>query len=598
LEHTYALRWDLDSLFPGGSESEEFQRYLSEIREQLAALKDRIASLDETVDLDRFCGIVGGMETAIVKLRQASAFISCLLAQNTADKKAMELRGQVSENFSQYFNLLAVLDEKIRAVDDSRWEEWLMDGRLREIAFVLNERREQAKEKLSASEEAIIQNLSVDGYHAWENLYDMMVGDMVIPVEVNGERKNLSCGQAENLFSDPDRDVRKRVFASWEKAWGEKSEYFAAALNHLAGFRLNVYKSRKWEDVLKEPLMHNRMKKETLAAMWSAVEDNKEPFVAYFNRKAELLGLEKLSWYDLNAPLGRSGRKIPYEEAAETVIAQFGKFSGRMAAFARQALGNRWIEAEDRPGKQPGGFCTSFPDSKQSRIFMTYSGTLPNVFTLAHELGHAFHAHVLAEERPFRQMYGMNVAETASTFAEMIVADHALKNAKTEEEKLYLLDDKIARSVTFFMNIHARFLFETRFYEERKQGPVGARRLNEIMEEAQKEAYCRALAEYHPLFWASKLHFYITDTPFYNFPYTFGYLFTMGIYARALEEGRDFEDRYIALLRDTAAMTVEDLAKKHLNVDLTKKEFWDSAARLCSRDVKEFLRLTEKRARS
>lgn len=591
---TYEMRWDLDALFPGGSGSEDFQRYLAEIREQLAGLKARIEALDETADLDRFCEIADGMESAIVKVLQANAFVGCLLAQNTADKKAAMLRGQVSEDLSEYYRLLAVLDEKIKAVDDSLWEEWLRDGRLREIAFVLNERRMQAKEKLSASEEAIIQNLSVDGYQAWGNLYDRLVGDMVIPVEVNGEKKGLSCGQAENLFSDPDREVRKRVFESWEKAWAEKGDYYAEALNHLAGFRLNVYKSRKWEDVLKEPLMLNRMKRETLAAMWSAVEENKGPFVEYLNRKAKMLGLEKLSWYDLNAPLGKTERKIPYAEAAETVIAQFGKFSERMASFAKRAFENRWIEAEDRPGKQPGGFCTSFPDSRQTRIFMTYSGTLPNVFTLAHELGHAFHSHVLEEERPFNRLYGMNVAETASTFAEMIVADHALKNAKTDEEKLYLLDDKIARSVTFFMNIHARFLFETRFYDERKKGPVSVRRLNEIMEGAQKEAYCHALAEYHPLFWASKLHFYVTDVPFYNFPYTFGYLFSMGLYARALEEGRGFEGRYIALLKDTAAMTVEDLAKKHLNADLTNKEFWNSAARLCARDVEEFLRLTEK----
>ncbi|PJN85883.1 M3 family metallopeptidase, partial [Bacillus velezensis] len=239
------------------------------------------------------------------------------------------------------------------------------------------------------------------------------------------------------------------------------------------------------------------------------------------------------------------------------------------------------------------GFCTSFPDSGESRIFMTFSGSASNVSTLAHELGHAFHQEAMLQVRQLNRAYAMNVAETASTFAEMIVADAALKQAETKDEKLFLLEDKIQRSVAMFMNIHARFLFETRFYEERKQGVVPAEKLNELMEAAQKEAFCDSLGEYHPHFWASKLHFHITGVPFYNFPYTFGYLFSLGIYARALREKADFEEKYIALLCDTASMTVEDLAMKHLGADLTERSFWEDAVRLAVQDVQEFLELTE-----
>ena len=191
------------------------------------------------------------------------------------------------------------------------------------------------------------------------------------------------------------------------------------------------------------------------------------------------------------------------------------------------------------------------------------------------------------------QEYAMNVAETASTFAEMIVSDSAVKEATTKEEKLALLEDKINRSLAFFMNIHARFLFETRFYEQRKQGLLSADELCQLMEEAQKEAFCDALSSYHPHFWASKLHFYMTGVPFYNFPYTFGYLFSTGIYARAMEEGETFAAKYDALLRDTGRMTVEELAKKHLGVDLTQPDFWQSAIDVTLADVKQFMEMTE-----
>ena len=185
----------------------------------------------------------------------------------------------------------------------------------------------------------------------------------------------------------------------------------------------------------------------------------------------------------------------------------------------------------------------------------------------------------------------MNVAETASTFAEMIVADASVESAQNKKEKMALLEDKIQRSIAFFMNIHARFLFETRFYEVRKNGMVSVDRLNELMIEAQKEAYCDAIKDYNPNFWASKLHFHITGVPFYNFPYTFGYLFSLGIYAHAKEKGGSFEDDYIDLLRDTGRMKVEDLAMKHLDVDLTKSDFWESAIQLCVNDVEEFISL-------
>jgi oligoendopeptidase F len=193
----------------------------------------------------------------------------------------------------------------------------------------------------------------------------------------------------------------------------------------------------------------------------------------------------------------------------------------------------------------------------------------------------------------FNQHYAMNVAETASTFAEMIVSDALVQNAQTKEEKIALLADKIQRSIAFFMNIHARFLFETQFYELRKQGTIEAEEISALMEKAQREAFMDSLSSYHPYFWASKLHFYITGVPFYNFPYTFGYMFSTGIYAIAKREGTSFAAKYDALLRDTGCMNVEQLATKHLGVDLTQPDFWEDAMKLAIQDVEDFLALTE-----
>lgn len=591
----YSSVWDLDVFFKGGSDSAEFKQHLQETRKHIDSFSNLIHNWEPSnsaEDADEISKIIELFQQTARKVRQAGAFVSCLQAQNTEDKKAKDLRGATTELSAGFQNALTVFDQKLASLDHGAWEQIIGDQNLNELSFVLSERREKASEKLSQEEETVINALAVDGYHGWGQMYDVIVGNIKIPCTENGEIKQLSVGQASNKFSSPDRKLRKEVFDNWEKSWNSQSDYLSKTLNHLAGFRLNVYKLRGWDDFLKEPLDLNRMKKETLETMWGVISRNKAPLVKYLERKAKLLGLEKLSWYDLDAPLSESETKLSYQEGAEFILEQFAQFGEEMTSFSKKAFEEKWIEAEDRPGKAPGGFHTYFPEDSQSRIFMTYSGTPSNVSTLAHELGHGFHTYAMRDLHLLNRNYAMNVAETASTFAEMIVSDAAVKKAGSEEEKLALLEDKVQRSVALLMNIHARFLFETRFYEERKQGNVSAERLNDIMAAAQKEAYGDALDEYHPSFWASKLHFFITGVPFYNFPYTFGYLFSLGIYAQALKEGKGYEEKYIALLKDTASMTVEDLAMKHLNADLTKPEFWESAVQLCMDDVEEFLALT------
>lgn len=588
--------WELDSIFPGGSASAELHSFLKQLEEDIVLLHNRVQdkdapqSLEETVSFD---DIIEGLQSAFTRISEVGSYISCLTAQNQQDKKAVQLTGKVTTLSAQLENVMTLFQNVLRTTDNEMWEAWIARDEVSPISFVLSEKRNEAQEKLSPELESLASDLAVDGYHGWGQHYDTIVAKVGIPQsDANGEITMLSVGQAANKLDDPDRAVREETFAKWEKAWGDSADYCADTLNRLAGFRLKLYERRGWDDVLKEPLAINRMSRETLDTMWNVIEESKPVFVAYLERKAKLLGLERLNWCDVDAPLGGSTGKITYDQAAQDIVEQFRNFSPKLADFSAEAFNKRWIEAEDRPGKRPGGFCTSLPASKQTRVFMTFGGTVSNLSTLAHELGHAYHQYLMEDLPQFNQGYAMNVAETASTFAEMILADELVKNAASKEEKIGLLADKAQRSIAFFMNIHARFLFETSFYEKRKQGALDAIELSALMEEAQKEAFHGALGSYHPNFWASKLHFYITDVPFYNFPYTFGYMFSTGIYAQAQREGATFAEKYDALLRDTGVMTVEELATKHLGVDLTKPDFWSEAMSLAIADVEAFLELT------
>ncbi len=554
------MKWELDSIYTD-------KTFASDLQKAKSLLKPH---------QDIRTTILQAQEAGMI-LKELDSFTSCLIAQNPADQKAHAKSGEVTQLDADYQSALFALGHRLVEMDKGAFEALLTE--LKEIAFYITELRDLAKKKGPQRQEEMINSLSADGYHSLWALYQTFTGK----IKIGG----LSVGQAQNLMGEGDRSVRLKAFKDWTEAWKEQADFLAQLLNALAGFRLKVYATRNWDDVLLEPLMMNRMEPATFDAMWKAIVDAKPAFVRYMKHKAKKLGLEKLSWVDVEAPLAPV-ENISYEQGCKIILEQFEKFHPRMAQFAKMALDKQWVEAEDRTGKAAGGFCVGFPKSKQSRIFMTYKGSPTNVATLAHELGHAYH-NLCIEHLPFfHQQIQMNVAETASTFAEMVVIDQTIAAAKTAQEREQLLDDKLQRSIAYFMNLHARLIFERAFYSERKKGYVSAERLCELTEAAQREAYCDELSDWDPYFWAWKLHFFFTSYPFYNFPYTFGYLMSNGLYAMAKKDPK-FGEKFDAFLTDTAQMPVEELARKHLNVDLTKPDFWKNSLDILVKDVTAFM---------
>lgn len=595
----YIHTWDLDSLFPGGTKSPQLQEKLEKVKVEIKEYESLVNgwNFSEGKTAEPLKVILRNQEKIHNALNQAGTFVQMSQDANTKDEYANVVMGRVIDLYSKLGNISTVFTKKLVAITDEEWASMLQDEELNKVSFSLNESREQGKRLLSEEVERIITELNKDGLTAWSRLYDTAVSVMTIPFkDKEGKIIEYSVGQAMNrMYADPDPEVRKQLFESWETEWTKFAPIFADTLNHVDGYRITLQKAHHREHFLDEPLEYNRMSKETLDTMWSAVAKHKQPFINFLNQKAKIFGMDKLAWQDVEAPVSfgdATPSQLSYDEACDFIIDNFSTFGPELTNFTKTALENRWVEAEDRPNKRPGGYCTDLPEWKESRIFMTYTGTSSDTSTLAHELGHAFHTYVMRDLPSLNQKYAMNVAETASTFAETIINNATVGNAKTKEEKVTLLNDKIGNAVAMFLNIHARFLFENAFYTERSEGIVSEQRLNELMVNAQKEAYGDSLSEYHPHFWCSKLHFFIDEVPFYNFPYTFGFLFSLGIYAEYLKNRDGFEEKYIALLKDTGSMKVEDLAEKHLGVDLTKPDFWEAGIRLMAKDVEEFINLT------
>ncbi len=591
------LTWDLDSIFPDGSQSVEFADFLATLNTEISeAEANKLPGPLTSATLSDWIAIFQRYLNLSAKLSHAGSYVGCLVSQDVQDETARLLDGRLDNLSAKLEGLWTRLNAAAAELSDTSWNDLMQTSALRPVAFKLSEQRTLAKQKMPANLESLAAELAANGYHAWDQLYGTVSGLKQVEFEEDGKTQQKSLGQLQYKFmGDPNRGTRQRAFEAYQLAWKDLAPTIALALNNQAGFRLTLYRRRGWDSVLKEPLFNNRLSQDTLDAMWGVVAAKSHKLKDYFKAKARLLGIDKLKWYDVSAPVGKTDQKFTFAEAGDFVADNIGRFNPDIADFCRMAIDNRWVEAEDRAGKRAGAFCTAFPLLNQTRIFMTFDGSFNALSTLAHELGHGYHNRVMKDLPYGARRYTMSVAETASTFNELVVKDAALKIAADDQERLGLLSQKLDDAAGFMMNIRARYEFERAFFEKRRSGSLSIDELSALMLQAQQNAYHHSLAEdgYFPLFWASKLHFYITRAPFYNFPYTFGYLFSYGVYQHALQEGPGFKERYIAMLRDTGSMDTETLASVHLGADLTRPAFWEAAVDGILADVDEFVALAK-----
>lgn len=590
--------WNLGIFFPH-PETPEFQEKVHHLQahyQGLAAASEQLPEIKPEAEIaEHWAEFLKIYADLNILSESMNSFVGCHAAADAENKKIQQVEAQLA-NLSPIGTEIATnIELAISQTDQQALEEFIgLNSELQEVAYFLESSRKNARFRLPKEQEILSAQLSVDGIHAWGRLYDSISGGLKIQVVEKGELVSKSPGQVS--FDSPERSVRENNFYAAKKAWNSIKDPCAAALNHISGTRLTLYKHLGLEDHLDSPLQFNRMKRETLNTMWETVSQRKDMLVSYLRTKADLIGLDQLSWYDLNAPLSGNpnSNKIFYDNACQQIIQTFQSFSQEMGEFAETALTDQWVEAENRSGKRQGGFCTGLPSRQESRIFMTYTDTADSMSTLAHELGHAYHSHVLKDQPFLLQGYPMNLAETASTFAECILGEDRLHFSESDTGKKLILDEMLSDSVTYLMNIHSRFLFENEFYLQRAEGELSAEKLDELMVDAQKEAYLDVLAEdgWNETFWTSKLHFYISGWPFYNFPYTFGYLLSLGIFSIAEEFGEEFESRFRNFLIATGSMDTEEAVQTSFDYDLTQPDFWNKSLDIIQSRVDQFLSLS------
>lgn len=579
-----STEWSLKEIYPS-FESEEFQRDF----ERFSNFREVFNGLTLEDNLESIKAAIAALEEFSVLSNRLGNYINLTLTANTTDETANKYRtlfgnayAALNSAYTKVYKFIGSVETDITA-----------DENLKDYEFYFAEAKQQYKHLLSDELEDVIAKFSISGGDGWEQLFEAMTSG--VEGEFKGEKVTLS--EIRNMAYDADAAVRKEAYETELKMYDTIKEPIAFALNNIKQQVLTETSLRGFESPLAQTLEASRMSRQTLDALLEAIREYLPQFRAYLKHKASLLGHENgLPFYDLFAPIGESSRRFTIEESKEFLLENFKGFSEDLAQMTKEAYENNYIDFLPRKGKVGGAFCSNLPFIKQSRILTNFSGSLSDVVTIAHELGHAYHGLHIENHRVLNQEYSMPVAETASTFNENIVMNTVISEA-SDAEKVALLESQLQDTTQIIVDIYSRYLFESAVFENREKSFMFSKDLEQLMLDAQKEAYGDGLDPdaMHPYMWACKPHYYSSGLSFYNFPYAFGGLFSKGLYAIYQEQPEGFVEKYQELLRATTVTSAEDTAKV-LSVDVTDSAFWKKALAQVADNIEQFIALTPVKA--
>jgi pepF/M3 family oligoendopeptidase len=596
--------WDLSNVYPGLDSLEYEASYqdvialIDELEFYLEQNKiNRTNGMSRTSDLnlvsDQITELINQLTKAFTLVYTLNNYVSSFTTTNSYDTQAMRKYSQVQTQIVRVLQAEKVIAGWLGGLG-IRLDKIITTNPTAEMhAFYLQESAQQSQYLMSDSEEDLANQLSLSGIRAWGKLQGTITSQLSIEFEFDGEVKPYPLPALQNIRRyNPNPEVRQRAFQAEIEALESVREPLTACMNGVADSNNVLNKKRNREDALQPSLDAARIDRATLEAMLSAMQSSFPAFRSYLHSKARRFGVQSLPWWDLFAPIGQNNRKFNWSQAQDFVLDNFNTFSPDLASFAKQAFDQNWIDAEPRDGKRGGAFCMRIAAVEESRVLCNFDGSLDQVSTIAHELGHAYHIECQRGKGFLEYITPMTLAETASILCETIIMDAALETTTNPQQELAILETILIGETQVIVDITSRYLFEKQVYVRRREADLSADELCEMITQAQKDTYGDGLDEnhLHPYMWAWKPHYYRADISFYNYPYAFGLLFSTGLYAIYKQRGPEFVLQLQDLLASTGLANVADLAAR-FGIDIRSIDFWESSLGVIKQRIERYQEL-------
>ena len=585
------MKWDLSVLYNGFDDpaiEADFAKVI-ELNEQKKALLENAADVQKTLE-----AYMCMEEESSLYGYKLGEFASLTLATDATNEQAMLLMDRLMKQSVEESLVASAFSRYLKNLSNEAFEAAIAGSeQLQTVAYSLRHDREAAEHLPAPEIEEWLLNMSLTGAQAFSQLRDKL--DATLMVDYRGEQLPLAA--VRGMAEDPDADVRRDAYEAELKSYAKIEHSMAASLNAIKGEGLTLIKAEKFDSILDQTLFNSAMDRETLEAMWTACREFFPAFRSYLRKKGELLGHKNgLPFYDLFAPISigdAPARTYTMEEAHELLVREMSKFTPEMGAFIDRAFNERWIDMFPYEGKGGGAFCAGIESCEQSRILTNFTGSIGDVSTLAHELGHAWHNYCMKGLPLCMRHEPMPLAETASIFNETLLAS-ALRAGAEKEELFTLLEAELQEATQVIVDIYSRYLFETAVIEARKTHQLSVEELKNLMLDAQEQSYGDGLDPElrHPYMWACKSHYYIPGMGFYNFPYAFGQLFGNGVFAQYQEKGADFVPTYKQLLRSCGSGSIAEVAAS-VGIDVHSVDFWRESLRVIEKDIHLFIKLAD-----
>lgn len=591
-------RWRIDDIF-ASLDSREFTSAVESFRSEvhrlenafdldgIRAVPDGIEVTSDTETAGRLSRAITAYNNTVAHSQTLEAYVYALVSTNTRNEKAQALLSEIETLESRVTPLLARLADFANAHDLEALA--TLDSDVAEHMQPLQRLAQRSEHQMSEIEEGLFAELTTSGSSAWSRLQRDISSQLSAEVSLPAGHRRLPMPAIRGLANDSDPAVREAGFRAEQEAWPKIATACAAAMNAIKGEAITVNTRRRWNTPLDASLFANGISAPTFAAMQSAIVDSLPDFRRWMRLKARRHGhVDGLAWWDLIAPLPGIDSSISWNDSIQLIRDAFDGFSPSLSGMVDRAITERWLDAPPDEGKVGGAFCMPFVNDR-SLLLLNWSGSMESTQTTAHELGHAYHNVQLVGRTPLQRRLPMALAETASIFCETLMVESGLKRL-SGLERLALLNVDLQGATQVVVDIHSRFLFEAEVFARRKKRTLGVSELNDLMLESQLAAYGDGLDQTtaHPYMWILKPHYY--GSHFYNWPYTYGLLFGLGLYATFSADPNAFRAGYDNFLSRSGMASGEELGQA-FNIDVTSESFWVSSLDVLRARIDEFEQL-------